>query len=285
MGQLGVGRTGKTAVLDIELRRSGSRTIISRQYSEVPLQVQRALYPDAGLPGMAHVYVLSPSGGLLQGDRYKTSISLKDKAAAHVTTQGASRIYGMNSNCAIHKMDISAGKGCYLEYIPDQVIPYAKSRYFQEVRLAIDDDAAAVYSEVVTPGRVAMGESFLYDILCTSVRCENQDGSLRFAENARAEPRRMNLRGEAVLGGYSVHGTVYVMAPPESARTIEYTAGRIISHTDGILGGTSLLPGGAGITARLLSHRTDSIFKCIEGIAGACRMEMTGAAYPGIRKC
>ena len=75
-----------------------NKTIVTEQRTQVPLYVQKALHYDETVPSMAHVFILSPSGGVLQGDRYRTDIELKNKAISHITTQGATRIYKMNSN-------------------------------------------------------------------------------------------------------------------------------------------------------------------------------------------
>ena len=163
--QLGVGKAGKVGIMELELQRGlDDKTKITKQFSQVPLQIQRALYPDSAIPEMAFIYIVSPSGGVLQGDRYRTDITLENRAIAHITTQGATRIYSMDSNIATQIFNISVGKGCYLEYIPDQIIPYRNSRYFQEVKLKVHSDSTLVYSEVLTPGRTAMDEAFAYDV-------------------------------------------------------------------------------------------------------------------------
>ena len=63
---------------------------------------------------MAYLYIISPSGGILQGDRYKTEITLKNNATSHITTQGATRIYSMNSNSASQMVNITLDENCYL---------------------------------------------------------------------------------------------------------------------------------------------------------------------------
>jgi len=121
--QLEVGKSGKVGILDVELKENDKlKTVITKQFSQVPLQIQRAVYPENSLPGMAYLYIISPSGGILQGDRYKTDIMLKNNAVSHITTQGATRIYSMNSNSATQMVNITLDENCYLEYIPDQII-------------------------------------------------------------------------------------------------------------------------------------------------------------------
>jgi urease accessory protein len=175
-------------------KNSNGKTVVTKQFSQVPLQFQRALYPENSLPEMAYLYVISPSGGVLQGDRYRMDVSLKNKAIAHMTTQGATSIYSMDSNFASQIVNITLDENCYLEYIPDQIIPNKNSRYYQKVNLNIYDNATLVYSEILTPGRVAMDESFEYDICYLRTHCKNQDKKIRFLENTKIEPKKQKLK-------------------------------------------------------------------------------------------
>src|SRR3989344_2324659 len=164
--QLGVGSVGKLGYLLLGLKRDphSGKTIIQEQTSQVPLLTQRALYYETELPSMAHIQIVSPSGGILQGDRYRMDISLKDNAVAHLTTQGATRLYKMDSNFATQLVNVTVDENCYLEFIPDQIIPYRNSRFYQKVSLDVHDNASMIYSEIIVPGRTAMNESFEYDI-------------------------------------------------------------------------------------------------------------------------
>jgi len=45
--QLEVGKSGKVGILDVELKQNIElKTVITKQFSQVPLQIQRAVYPD-----------------------------------------------------------------------------------------------------------------------------------------------------------------------------------------------------------------------------------------------
>lgn len=88
LAQLGVGKAGKLGalVLRLEEDKSSGKTSVKEQYSRVPLYTQRALYLEEALPNMAYMYIISPSGGILQGDRYRMDITLRNHAFAHITT-------------------------------------------------------------------------------------------------------------------------------------------------------------------------------------------------------
>jgi len=164
--QLGVGSVGKLGYLSLGLKRDphSGKTIVQEQSSQAPLLTQRALYYETELPSMAYLQIVSPSGGILQGDRYRMDISLNDNALAHLTTQGATRLYRMDSNFATQLINVTVGENCYFEFIPDQIIPYRNSRFYQKISLDVHDNASMIYSEIIVPGRTAMSESFEYDI-------------------------------------------------------------------------------------------------------------------------
>jgi predicted Co/Zn/Cd cation transporter (cation efflux family) len=44
--QLEVGKSGKVGILDVELKENNElKTVIVKQFSQVPLQIQRSVYP------------------------------------------------------------------------------------------------------------------------------------------------------------------------------------------------------------------------------------------------
>jgi len=283
--QLGVGKSGKVGILDLELQKdSTGKTVVTRQFSQVPLQFQRALYPENSLPEMAYLYVMSPSGGILQGDRYRTDVLLKNKAIAHMTTQGATSIYSMNSNFASQIVNITVDENCYLEYIPDQIIPYKNSRYYQKVNLNVHNNSTLIYSEILTPGRVAMKESFEYDICYLRTHCKNQDEKIRFLENTKIEPKKQKLTDFGILGEYKTVGTVYILTRKEDVIELENTLNKDIRNTDLVSVGTSILPDESGIVIRILGKKTDSVFDVIFKTLEISRKKILGASFSKTRK-
>ena len=283
--QLGVGKSGKVGILDLELQKdSTGKTVVTKQFSQVPLQFQRALYPENSLPEMAYLYVISPSGGILQGDRYRTDVSLKNKAIAHMTTQGATSIYSMNSNFASQIVNITVDENCYLEYIPDQIIPYNNSRYYQKVNLNVHNNSTLIYSEILTPGRVAMGESFEYDICYLRTHCKNQDKKIRFLENTKIEPKKQRLSDFGILGEHKVVGTVYILTRKEDVIELENIINEDIKKIKLVSVGTSILPDESGIIIRILGEKTDSVFDVIFKILEISRKKILNAPFSKTRK-
>jgi urease accessory protein len=287
--QPGVGKSGKIGILHLKLEKDSDtgKTIIREQYSRVPLLAQRAMYLEETLPDMAYVYIVSPSGGILQGDRYLIDITLGNNTFAHVTTQGATRIYKMDKNYASQIVNIKVEEGSFLEYIPDQIIPFRNSRFYQEVNLNVHDNATMIYSEVIVPGRVASGEEFEYDICYIKTVGRNHLGRSRFIDTVKLEPKNENLRAEGILGSFTVVGTIYVVTKESCVKDLQYEISERIKGfevKDKISGSTSILPARQGIIIRILGNSSEDVKKIIFDVVGIARKQIVGASFSGIRK-
>jgi len=274
--QMDVGKTGKIGFLKLTLESDSQRnkTIITEQLSRVPLYVQKALYYDETIPSMAHVFVLSPSGGVLQGDRYRTDIELKNGAISHITTQGATRMYKMNSNYATQMINLNVGKNCYLEFLPEQLIPYKNSRYYQKATFKIDDSATLVYSETIVPGRVAMGELFDYDICCLKTLCYDDKQEIKFHDNCILEPKKQTMNSLGIFGNNTAHSMMYVVTKQECIEELYETINQLFKDNDEIIGGTSILPNNSGLSVRVLSNSSELNKTTVYNIAQIVRKQI-----------
>jgi len=257
--QMDVGKTGKIGFLKLTLESDSQRnkTIITEQMSRVPLYVQKALHYDESIPFMAHLFILSPSGGVLQGDRYRTDIELKNGAISHITTQGATRIYKMNSNYATQMINLIVGKNCYLEFLPEQLIPYKNSRYYQRATFNVDDSATLIYSETIVPGRVAMGELFDYDVCCLKTLCYDDKQEMKFHDNCILEPKKQTMNSLGIFGNKTAHSIMYVVTKQECVEELYETINQLFKDNDEIIGGASILPNNSGLSIRILSNSSE----------------------------
>ena len=284
-----VGKPGKVGIMRLKLERDSEtgKTVIREQYSQVPLFTQRAMYLEESLPAMAYVYIISPSGGILQGDRYRIDITLGNKTLAHVTTQGATRIYKMEKNYASQIVNITVGEGSFFEYIPDQIIPFRNSRFYQQVELNVHDNATMIYSEVIVPGRVASGEAFEYDICYIKTVVKNHLGRPRFMDTVKLEPKNENPKTEGILGNFKVVGTTYIVTKESFVKDLQYEISEQIKSVEGkgkILGGNSVLPAKQGIIIRILGNSVEDVKKIIFDVLRIARKQIIGASFSGTRK-
>ncbi|MFQ5941203.1 MAG: urease accessory protein UreD [Nitrososphaerales archaeon] len=282
--QLGVGKTGKTGSLVMVLERDPHRkkTIATELFSKVPLQVQKILHIEESSADMAYVYIMSPSGGILQGDRLRIDIRLENEGQAHVTTQAATKIYRMKRNYATQMLNLSVGDGCYLEFVPDQMIPYKNARFYQCVKMQVHDNATAVYSEIITPGRVASGEQLEYDILYLKTIAMNQNSRLRFMDSLLLEPTRQK-RFDDFIGSKSVFGSMYILTKKINADLLSDNIHTMLSKC-AVIGSASVLPRHDGIFARMIANTANEIKSAIDIILEKIRRDILNKSFTGERK-
>jgi urease accessory protein len=286
LSQLEVGRAGKIGALTLRLEQNveNDKTVVKEQYSKVPLFTQRALYLEESIPSMAYMYIISPSGGILQGDRYRMDITLKNNACAHITTQGATRIYRMEKNYATQIVNIIVDDGCYFEFVPDQIIPYRDSRFYQKVNLNIHDNATMMYAEMIVPGRVASGESFEYDICYMKALAKNQNNVLRLIDVAVLEPKKRSLNILGILGNFSVIGNMYILTKTKYTAELVTDINSALQKFSNISGGATILPRNSGVLIRLLGGVAQDIRLVMYEIIRITRKIILNASFSGIRK-
>jgi len=273
--QLDVGQAGKVGFLGINLEYDSDRnkTVITKQESQVPLYVQKALHYDESIPSMAHVFILSPSGGVLQGDRYRTDITSQNNAIVHITTQGATRIYKMDENYATQIINLKVNKNSYLEFIPQQLIPYNNARYYQKVTFNVDETSTLLYSETLVPGRTAMGELFEYDICYLKTILENDSKNIQFFDSCMLQPKKQKMNIIGMFGRYTVLSTVYLITKNNISKLNE-KINLIFNDNDEVVGGSSILPNDSGLCVRILSNSTEDSKGVIYNIAKTVRKQI-----------
>jgi urease accessory protein len=286
LSQLSVGKAGKIGALVLKLEQDSQRqkTVVKEQYSKVPLFTQRVLYLEESLPSMAYLYIISPSGGILQGDRYRMDITLTNGAYLHLTTQGATRIYRMEKNYATQIVNVTVDEGCYFEFVPDQIIPYRDSRFYQRVRLNVHDNATMIYSELLVPGRVGSGESFDYDICYMKASGKNQQDKLRFIDIAILEPKKRSLKTLGILEDFDVVGTVYVLTKPKYIKELNDRINSMVETSKNISGGATILPSDSGVIVRLLGASASDLRNVIYEVVRIARKIILNVSFSGIRK-
>lgn len=284
--QLGVGKSGKTGKLKIvlDIESISGKTIIKEKESVFPLSVQKEMYYDQFQPKMTHVYIVSSSGGILQGDKYMIDIILEKNALAHITTQGATRVYGMNVSNAIQVINVSLDDGAYLEFIPDQIIPYKNSRFYQEINFKVHDNATMIYSEIISPGRIGMGEIFDYEICYLKSIGKNHKEELRFTDYTKIEPKKMNLQDFGVLEQKQITATVYILAKRNDVEKIIQTLENEIKNSSEIEFGWSTMTKENGILLRILGNTTRDVIRLVYDITKIVRKTILHSDFHEIRK-
>ena len=267
-------------VVELSLRRSGPITVVGDAYFRAPLQVMRPHYLDE--TGTAYIYLLSPGGGVVGGDRYEVTITLENGARACVTTASATKIYDSAGRTARQSFDVFLQAGTVFEYLPEQIIPFAGSVFRQDMKVRLGHGALAVLAEIVAPGRLARGEAFSYDDYSSGLSVADSEGRLLLRDRTRLQPKNWIAgSGLGLLEGYTYLGTLYVLGESCGA------PGVLVDDLHGLLAGLQRGIGGAtalergGVVVRLLAEDHETVSRALHAVWNEVRRRLLG--YPAVR--
>ncbi|MGR3303974.1 MAG: urease accessory protein UreD, partial [Candidatus Scalindua sp.] len=229
-------------------------------------------------------YIMSPSGGILQGDRLRIDIHGHEDTIFHITTQAATKIYRMEKNYATQILNITLDKGSYAEFLPDMIIPYRDSRFYQEVNLKIHEDATCLYSEILLPGRVTYGESFLYEIFYSRFQATDLSGNFRCLDNMVFSPKTSDPRSCGILGSWEIVANIYLLTRKVESKILNTEIERTIQKTDSIYFASTVLPHSDGIIIRILGRKSHDVDIVCKQIWNIIRMKLHGKPAPDLRK-
>jgi len=198
------------AHLDLHLAPRAGRTRLVAQSHLGPLRVQRAFHPEAD--GTAHVVVLHPPGGLVDGDTLRVDVTLDPGASALATSVGAAKIYrarrgGVGGRVAQH---LRVADGATLEWVPQETLVFDGAEARLHTRIDLDRSARFLAWEVVCLGRPAAGEAFARGAIHLDLEV-HREGRLRFVERGALRADGL-LHTNAGLQGRPAFGTLVASA-------------------------------------------------------------------------
>jgi len=184
------------------------RTILRVKQQRPPWRVVRG-FPAPSGETLAHIHNLS--GGILDRDALSFQIDVLPGAQAQVTSTGATRIYRSRSpeHSASQIATAEVHERGYLEYVPDQLIPFAGSRFTQATRIQLRPGASLIWWDRIAPGREASGELFRYDSLSSSFEL-SVCGQPIAIERWTVEPLLRGVGSIARLGPFRHFASCYV---------------------------------------------------------------------------
>ena len=274
-----IGRDGE---LRLTFARRGEHTTLVENYSRPPLQVMRAI-PDAA--NCLCVYLLSPTGGVVQGDHYTIQIVVGEGAHALCTTQSATKVYRMPEGCAEQLVRIDVREGAVFEFVPDAQILFADADFRQHVEVTLHPGALALIYEIVMPGRLARGECVQFRRYANRIVVRDPAGLLLY-DASDIEPSRGDLMAIGNLEGYPCWASAYLVGDLQAWNIDAMTfceSHRSLLECEGAIGGLSPLFRN-GICIRMVSHRLETIYTALSALRAALRTQYMGLPDAPLRK-
>lgn len=205
-----VSQTPWRAELDLRFETRAEKTVLAGRSHRGPLAVQRAFYPEGGVP---HIYILHPPGGAVGGDELAIRVECAAGARALLTTPAAGKFYRSAGGLTRQTIDLKIGQGAELEWLPQENILFDGAQVDVGLRVDLADGARFIGWDMACLGRPASGEEFASGSGRFRLRIERAGKPLSL-ENFLADPlcARANwgLRGHpvtAALWAYPCTGT------------------------------------------------------------------------------
>ena len=184
------------------------RTVLVRKAHRTPIHVSKPYWNGSSLL----LNVMSPTAGMLEGDRVVMDISVESNAKLVVSNPTALRIHRMNTGKAVWKQTFRVASQGFLETHPEWIIPQAQSRFEQHTRLEVDTNSRLFFIEALAPGRVASGEAFAFDRLQNRLEV-HFDSRLIALEKSDISPTSGSQSGWQAAHEKPYTYSLYVSAP------------------------------------------------------------------------
>ena len=255
--------------LSFETNAAGA-TILRVKQQQPPWRVVRGFKTQSG-ELLAHVH--NVSGGIFDSDSLDWRIDVAPGAQAQVTSTGATRVYRSRTPLSIasQRAALTVGENAYLEYLPDQLIPFAGARFDQSMRVELAPGASLILWDRIAPGREASGELFRYESLASAFELTAEAEPIAI-ERWTIAPMLRSVNAVPRLGQFRYFGSCYICRTGEPAaywREFESAMQEIADRISGpevLWGITSLrahgiVARGVATTGRSLSDGLVEIWK------------------------
>jgi len=162
--------------------------------------------------------VITTSGGIVGGDRLALEVAADAGSRLRAYPQAAEKIYRSLGPESRIDLRLSAGRGAWLEWLPQETILFEGARLRRESRLDLAAGARVMAGEMLVFGRRASGESLTRGSVHDGWRVY-EEGRLRWADAFHLSgDLAAALASPACLGGCGAAASFIYAAPDAPAR-------------------------------------------------------------------
>lgn len=168
---------GKHALLNIHAKLRNGRTEIDPHSWRIPFQWQGTHYQDHD--DQPFLLVINSGGGFVEGDSSELNGLLDPGARVLVTTTAASKYYKcLTGGRSTEVVNFNVGAGALLEYMPDEAIPFARSRVRRQTTISLAASSRLFATDMISAGRVhyGAGEEFMFSEIQSEFNILIDDG-------------------------------------------------------------------------------------------------------------
>lgn len=214
---------GQVSRLDLLLALdSKGKTVLPHVKFTAPFKVMKPFYDEKE---HCSVMMMSSSSGIMSGDRQEITVTMEEGSCATIFSQSYEKIHKMTEGHGERDTKIIQKKNSTLCFSPLPTIPYEGSHFRGNTEIVLEDESCRlVYSEVLSCGRVGMGEQFLYDHYSADLKItleKEGEQQLLLRDRACYTPTTMDLLGFTMYEGFTHSGMLLMVQFHLSAQDLE----------------------------------------------------------------
>ncbi len=260
------------------------RTKVDDLYFEAPFKLMTPFHDGTHTDCMV---MLAP--GFLKGDVAHIDCTFGAGTDTTIRTQSYEKVLDTADGEARRTINLNVRNDAKAVFLPFPVIPFAHSTFSNVTTAHIGAQSTFVYADVVTCGRVGMGERWKMRMFRNTTRIfvdEPDDGPVHrgrprkdkgkpdshlvFADHLLLDPNRFNYTEMALWREYTHCGMAYLHTPRQESRQAQAKSDdglieriRATAHDFDLQGEVGVSRQHEGIVVRMLTNRGDDAFDFI----------------------
>ena len=167
--------------------------------------------------------------------------------------------------------------------MPGPTILNEDARCLQTITVDLTETASVIVGDILLPDGLSEHEPFGFDHYHSrfEARC---DGQLVCTDAIDLRPAKRGPRDSATVGEYGVVGTLYVLAPTKDVPSLSDRIHDRVASFEATTAGASALPCSAGVSVRVLGHRSTDVTETVTAAWDEARQAILGVGAPADRR-
>jgi urease accessory protein len=149
----------------LDIRFAGSSPAATRLVHLDQRAPLRALFPHCPNMGLPVIAITATCGGFTGGDHLSISVDVAERAGVMAVGQAAEKLYRSTGADARIEVDLTLGRGAWLEWLPQETILFDGARLRRRTRLSLQEGSTMLGGEILAFGRQARGEQLTHGLV------------------------------------------------------------------------------------------------------------------------
>lgn len=254
-------RYGRESKLYIKAVSIDGRTSLADYFFTAPFKIAKPFW-DAP-KNILNIIVMNASAGIMEGDRYRTSLELGSGARISLQDQSYTKIHRMPKGRAGQHNRFFLSAGAMLDYAPMPTIPYAGSSLHSVTECFLQNGAAFLYSDIFACGRVKRGERFAFREYknCLKVYCQDE---LVLLDRQVLMPGSRDLEGIGFFEGFTHQAALAFIHDGFERQLTDRLFDTLKEYADIESGLTEIKK--CGLMVRILGHSAEHLSRVIDDL-------------------